>query len=305
MPLLDPELLLERFRVAPGKKCKLKDFDPGWEGNEAVPEAQRREWAAEVLAESRQSVSEAQELLAAADSWSVLLILQAMDAAGKDGTIKHVMSGVNPQGVEVHSFKAPSPEELDHDFLWRCGRVLPRRGHIGIFNRSYYEEVLVVKVHPQWIERQRIPQADPAKKKFWEHRYDSINDWERHLTRNGVQILKVFLNVSKDEQRRRFLERLDDPEKHWKFSAADVAERAHWSEYQKAISDMLSATSTKWAPWHVIPADHKWVSRAAVASLLAHTIRQLKLKFPTLTSEQEQAMEEARHALDQERPAVE
>lgn len=288
---------LKRFLVEPGRKCKLKDFDPGWEGDEEIPEAERRDYAERLLRESTTAVAQSQELLFASDSWSVLVILQAIDAAGKDGTIKHVMSGVNPQGVQVTSFKAPSAEELDHNFLWRCSKALPERGHIGIFNRSYYEEVLVVKVHQDLVRRQRLPEADPERKKFWNGRYEDINAFERHLTRNGTRIVKCFLHLSKDEQKRRFLERIDNPEKHYKFSPGDIQERAHWDEYQRTYAEMLTETSTKWAPWYVIPADNKWVSRALVAVLIARAIDDLDLRWPPLTDEFRQAMALAKEQL--------
>ena len=219
-----------------------------------------------------------------------------MDAAGKDGTIKHVMSGVNPQGCQVFSFKKPSAEDLDHNFLWRYMRCLPERGRIGIFNRSYYEDVLVVKVHPELLVAQRLPDGAPGKK-LWRRRYEDINAFERHLARNGTVILKFFLNVSKDEQKRRFLDRLDRPDKNWKFSAADLAERAHWGDYMRAYSDCLSATSTKSAPWYVVPADHKWVARAVVADVITTTIRSLDLKYPEVTDEQREGLTEARRRL--------
>src|SRR5262249_31859683 len=221
----------DKCRVEPGTKVRLKDHDPGWKGGKNAADDKLKKQARELLAEDREALAAAQELLYAADTWAVLLIFQAMDAAGKDSTIKHVMSGVNPQGCQVYSFKHPSNEELQHDFMWRCARVLPERGRIGIFNRSYYEEVLIVKVHPDLVKAQRIPCADPDKKKFWQERYADINHFERHLTRNGLVILKFFLHVSKEEQRRRFLERLDEPAKHWKFSPSDVHERACWDEY--------------------------------------------------------------------------
>ncbi|HET6425591.1 MAG TPA: PPK2 family polyphosphate kinase [Planctomycetaceae bacterium] len=289
--------LLDRFRVEPGKKCKLKDFDPGWEGDEDVPEETRRETAARILNESRDAVERSQELLFAADSWSVLVILQAIDAAGKDGTIKHVMSGVNPRGVEITSFKAPNAEELDHNFLWRCSKALPARGHIGIFNRSYYEEVLVVKVHRNLVDAQRLPNAEPDKKKFWAHRYEDINAFEHHLVRNGTKIVKCFLHLSKGEQRRRFQARIDTPEKNYKFSAGDFRERQHWDDYQKAYSEMLTETSTKWAPWHVIPADHKWITRAAVAALVAKAIDDLDLQWPKMTDDAVREMEACKQQL--------
>lgn len=292
--------ILNRFRVEPGRKCKLKDHDPGWEGNEDVPEADRRITAGKILEESVAQVAEAQQLLYAADSWSILVILQAMDAAGKDGTIRHVMSGVNPQGVTVTSFKHPSAIELDHNFLWRCTAALPERGHIGIFNRSYYEEVLIVKVHPEFVKAQRIPEADPDRKKFWKGRYDDINAFERHLVRNGTRILKIFLNVSKQEQRERFLSRLNEPAKHWKFSSSDLHERAYWDDYQKSIGEMLTETSTKWAPWYVVPADSKWVSRAVVAKLLAREITSLDLQYPQLDDDQRAKLAAARAELEAE-----
>ena len=223
-----------------------------------------------------------------------------MDAAGKDSTIKHVMSGVNPQGCQVYSFQHPSHEELQHDFMWRCARVLPERGRIGIFNRSYYEEVLIVKVHPDLVKAQRIPDADPGKKKFWQGRYEDINHFERHLTRNGMVILKFFLHISKEEQRRRFLERLNDPAKHWKFSPADVAERAYWDEYMRAYEDALTETSTDWAPWYVIPADHKWVTRALVATAVVRVIRALDLRYPEPTPQLREQIAEALRLLEKE-----
>jgi PPK2 family polyphosphate:nucleotide phosphotransferase len=288
--------LIDQFRVSPGKAMKLKNFDPSWNGNPKVPKAERKAFAHSVLAEGILELAAAQELLYASNTWSVLIILQALDAAGKDGTIKHVMSGVNPQGVQVASFKHPSAEELDHNFLWRCMRHLPERGRIGIFNRSYYEEVLIVKVHPHLVTAQNIPDCR-IDDKFWKHRYEDINNFERHLTRNGTLILKFFLHVSKDEQRRRFMERIEDENKHWKFSASDMAERAHWDDYQKAYAEMLTATSTKYAPWYVIPADHKWVSRALVSAITAREIRALDLKYPVVTDEQKAKIAEARKEL--------
>ena len=244
-----------------------------------MPKGERKQIAKERSTEDTTALAEAQEVLYASDSWSILLIFQAMDAAGKDSTIKHVMSGVNPQGVDVRSFKHPSAKELDHNFLWRYARALPERGRIGIFNRSYFEDVLIVKVHPELVIPQRIPDAK-VNKSFWEHRYEDINNFERHLTRNGTLILKFFLNVSKDEQRKRFLERLERPEKHWKFSPADVAERGYWDDYMAAYEDAISATSTKWAPWYIVPADHKWVTRAIVALVIVDAIRKLEPQLP-------------------------
>jgi PPK2 family polyphosphate:nucleotide phosphotransferase len=250
-----------------------------------------------ILAENLKQLAEAQELLYANDVYSLLVILQAMDTAGKDGIIKHVMSGVNPQGCQVFNFKKPSDEELDHNFLWRYMKALPERGRIGIFNRSYYEEVLVVKVHPELCERQKLPPGKRGKP-FWRERYDDINWFERHLSRNGTLILKFFLHISKDEQKKRFIERLENPEKHWKFSASDVAERAFWKEYMEAFEEALSATSTEWAPWYIIPADHKWVARAVVADILTSAIASLHLTYPEVTPEQRQALEEARAQLE-------
>jgi PPK2 family polyphosphate:nucleotide phosphotransferase len=253
-----------------------------------------------VLTEDVSELSKAQEMLYADDSWSLLVIFQAMDAAGKDSTIKHVMSGVNPQGCQVYSFKHPSSEELDHDFLWRCAKCLPERGRIGIFNRSYYEEVLVVKVHPNLVTSQHIPNADADDKKFWEHRYESINNFERHLARNGTAIVKFFLYVSKEKQRERFMDRINDSSKHWKFSGSDMAERDHWDEYMDAYEECLTETNTKCAPWYIIPADHKWVSRALVAAVLTQTINSLGLSWPEVTDEQKSQIKEAKAKLEAE-----
>ncbi len=297
--MLSVDELINDFRVRPGMSVNLKDFDPGWNGNPKIPKEQREETALALLSEDMPALSAAQELLYAADSWSVLIIFQAMDAAGKDGAITHVMSGVNPQGVQVYSFKHPSAEELEHDFLWRTTRVLPERGRIGIFNRSYYEEVLVVKVHPELVAAQRIPDAKNDKA-FWKHRYETINGLEQHLTRNGMLILKFFLHHSKDEQRQRFLDRIEDPKKHWKFSASDLAERAHWKEYQAAYEQMLEATSTKHAPWYVIPADHKWVTRAAVSRIVTREISALDLRYPEVTGETRKQIAQAKKQLEDE-----
>jgi PPK2 family polyphosphate:nucleotide phosphotransferase len=299
--MINPKLI-KLFQVAPGAKVRLKQRNPGWAQTAELKELGKdviKGQAETVLAENLKQVAEAQELLYANDVYSVLVILQGIDAAGKDGTIKHVMSGVNPQGCQVFSFKKPSEEELDHNFLWRYMKALPERGRIGIFNRSYYEEVLVVKVHPELCERQKLPPGKRGKS-FWQERYDDINDFERHLSRNGTLILKFFLHISKDEQKKRFLERLETPEKHWKFSAADLAERAFWKDYMEAFEEALSATSTEWAPWYIIPADHKWVARAAVAGILTSTIGSLHLTYPEVTPEQRQALEEARTQLEEE-----
>jgi PPK2 family polyphosphate:nucleotide phosphotransferase len=247
-----------------------------------------------------QLLAEMQDKLYAQDRWSLLLVFQAMDAAGKDGTIKHVMSGVNPQGCEVASFKAPSSEELDHDFLWRCMPWLPNRGHIGIFNRSYYEEVLVVRVHPEFLTGQKLP-PELVTKRIWEERYKDINNFEQYLARNGTVIRKFFLHVSKKEQKKRFLERLDEPEKHWKFSATDVAERAHWNEYMKAYEDMIRATATPHAPWYVVPADNKWFTRLVVAAAVVDALEGLKLHYPKVDKKKRAELAAARKLLMQER----
>jgi PPK2 family polyphosphate:nucleotide phosphotransferase len=293
------EDIIKLFRVPPGKTFRLKDHNPGWAQTEEMEELGKdeiKERARRTLDENLADLARAQDLLYADDRYAVLIILQAMDAAGKDGTIKHVMSGVNPQGCQVFSFKKPSAEDLDHNFLWRYMRCLPERGRIGIFNRSYFEDVLVVRVHPELLAAQRLPGRVDGKK-FWQRRYEDVNAFERHLVRNGTVILKFFLNVSKDEQKRRFLDRLDRPDKNWKFSAADLAERAHWGRYMKAYSDCLSATSTKWAPWYVIPADHKWVARAAVADVITTTLRSLDLKYPEVTDAQREALAAAKRRL--------
>ena len=288
---------LDQFLVEPGKTFKLKDHDPGWNGDKGVSKEKRKERALSWLSEDVSELAEAQELLYAADTWSVLIVLQAMDAAGKDSTIEHVMRGANPQGCQVYSFKQPSQEELDHNFLWRCMKALPERGRIGIFNRSYYEEVLVVRVHPEFVEKQRLPDAK-INKDFWQARYDDINAFERHLFRNGTLILKFFLNVSKKEQKQRFLDRLNEPDKLWKFSARDVREREHWDEYLEAYEEMLAATSTKWAPWYVVPADHKWITRAVVARIITEKIKALKLEYPAVSTEQREENEAARRLLE-------
>jgi PPK2 family polyphosphate:nucleotide phosphotransferase len=299
--MIDP-IEIDRFRVPAGNKVKLKDYDSGWAQSKKLKAAGKdavKERAGEVLEESRLELEQAQGLLYADDRYAVLVIFQAMDAAGKDGTIKHVMSGVNPQGCEVYSFKQPSAKELQHNFLWRYMRCLPERGRIGVFNRSYYEDVLVVRVHPELLERQKLPPGKKGKA-FWETRFEDINAFERHLVRNGTIVLKFFLHVSKAEQKKRFLERLDRPEKNWKFSVNDLAERAFWDQYQAAYEDALGATSTEWAPWYVVPADQKWATRAIVADILVTTIRGLDLKFPEPTEEQRKALTEARRKLEAE-----
>jgi PPK2 family polyphosphate:nucleotide phosphotransferase len=269
-----PADLASRYRISNGSRFHLKDIDPNdpW-GKRLKP------IAGEMLKQSRKRMAGLQERLYAQDRWSILLIFQAMDAAGKDGTIKHVMSGVNPQGCDVHAFKAPSSEELDHDFLWRTNRRLPRRGHIGIFNRSYYEETLVVRVHQNILAKQQLP-PDLVTKNIWRERFEDINAYERYLARQGVLVRKFFLHVSKDEQRKRFLERLDKPEKHWKFSPADVGERSHFAAYMSAYEDMIRHTATEWAPWHVIPADRKWFTRLVVSAAIIDAIQSLDPRFP-------------------------
>jgi PPK2 family polyphosphate:nucleotide phosphotransferase len=297
MALIDD--ILDLIRVKPGKKFRLKDHDPAWAGNKDVPKKERKAFAEKHFTQDVTALSDAQELLYAANSYAILLIFQAMDAAGKDSTIKHVMSGVNPQGCQVFSFKHPSAEELAHNFLWRYAKALPERGRIGIFNRSYYEEVLVVKVHPDIFANQRIPGVKPGKA-LWQARYDDMNAFERHLTANGTVVLKFFLNVSKDEQRLRFLQRLEDPKKHWKFSDADMKERGFWDAYMDAFEDCLNETSTKWAPWHVIPADHKWVARAMVAKVVSAAIESLDLKYPPVPDEKKKQIAAAKKMLEAE-----
>lgn len=293
------ESFVDMVRVSPGKKFRLKDHDPAWEGQKEIPKKDRKAFARNILSEDTSKLAEAQELLYAADSHAILLIFQAMDAAGKDSTIKHVMSGVNPQGCQVFSFKHPSAEELDHNFLWRYAKAIPERGRIGIFNRSYFEEVLVVKVHPSILASQRIPGIE-ASSKVWEHRYEDINTFERHLTRNGTIVLKFFLHLSWEEQRKRFLDRLNDPSKHWKFSDADLRERGYWDDYMDAYEACINATSTEWAPWYVIPADHKWVSRAMVAHVVTRTIMSLNLQFPAVPPEKAAQIKAARKKLEAE-----
>ena len=285
------------FRVKPGAKVTLsKDFDPAFKGG-----LKKKKQGVELLAGGVQLLSEYQARLAAQDTWGVLVVLQALDAAGKDGTIRHVMSGVNPQGVAVNSFKVPSSEELDHDFLWRYAKRLPARGDIGIFNRSHYEEVLVVRVHPELLDRQRMP---PGAKKgdIWKRRYREINDWERYLSDNGIRVVKLFLNLSREEQRVRFLRRIDLPDHNWKFSSADVAEREHWDEYQSAFSQMLSHTSTEWAPWYVIPADRKWFARISAAAVLVTQLMELDPRYPTVSKKQHDALQEVKGALEAQAP---
>jgi PPK2 family polyphosphate:nucleotide phosphotransferase len=299
---MNKKKFVSQFRVAPGAEVDLKKFPTDWTESEETEKLGKeviKDRALEILEKNRQELSEAQELLYASDTYSVLLIFQALDAAGKDGTIRHVMSGVNPQGCQVFSFKRPSDEELDHNFLWRYSKCLPERGRIGIFNRSYYEEVLVVKVHPEILERQKLP---PGKRndQFWQARYKDINNFEKHLARNGTLILKFFLHVSKEEQKTRFLERLDNPKKHWKFSAADLAERAFWKDYRRAFEEAIAATSTKWAPWHIIPADRKYAAWALVSDIITTAIEGLDLEYTELSPEQLGKLEAAKQQLENE-----
>lgn len=278
---------INRYRCDGGRKVSLKDFDP----RDTGPYTAKGD-AVEDLRKDVERMAELQDVLYAQNTKAVLLVFQAMDAAGKDSAIKHVMSGVNPQGCQVFSFKAPSAEELDHDFLWRCMRALPERGRIGIFNRSYYEEVLVVRVHPAYLERQGLP-PEPSGEELWKRRFEDINNVERYLVRNGTVILKFFLHVSKEEQRERFLERIEKPEKNWKFSVQDVKERAHWDAYMEAYEEMLTHTGTPWAPWYVIPADRKWFTRALVARIINTTLEGLDLRYPELTPAQQAELDAA------------
>jgi PPK2 family polyphosphate:nucleotide phosphotransferase len=282
--------------VTRGKDFRLKDFDPG--GTADLKSEDKAE-AKEMLARGVEWLAEQQDMLYAQDHWAVLLVFQAMDAAGKDGTIKHVTSGINPQGCQVTSFKQPSSEELDHDYLWRYMRNVPARGQIGIFNRSYYEELLVVKVHPELLARQKL-HPSLVTKKIWKQRYEEIKNYEQYLGRNGVVVLKFFLHVSKAEQKRRFLERLDRPEKNWKFSASDVAERGHWAEYQDAYQEAIRNTASRHAPWYVVPADNKWFTRLVVAAAVVGSIARLKLHHPVVGPDQRKALAAARRSLEAE-----
>ncbi|MET9399422.1 polyphosphate kinase 2 family protein [Kitasatospora sp. NPDC002965] len=287
---------IEPLRVEPGSRVDLaEDFDPRYKAR-----MKKRE-GVELLRTGVGLLAEYQAKLAAQDSYGVLLCLQAIDAGGKDGTIRHVMSGVNPQGVHVSSFKVPSTEELDHDYLWRYARRLPARGDIAIFNRSHYEEVLVVRVHPENLDRQRLPGSAKGPD-VWDRRYREINDWERYLCDNGFRIVKIFLNLSEEEQRTRFLKRIDLPEKNWKFSAADLRERERWDDYQHAFSEMLSATSTPWAPWYVVPADRKWFARICAAAVLAHTLMEIDPRYPTVGKKARKELRAAKRLLEQQAP---
>jgi len=286
------EFRLKQILAPPGRSVSLrKDYDPGFTGG-----FKDKEGALEKVAANVERLSDMQEKLYAQDTYALLLIFQAMDAAGKDGVIRHVMSGVNPQGCRVTSFKAPSSEELDHDYLWRSSKALPARGTIGIFNRSYYEEVIVVRVHPDLLAKQKLPDKT-AGRELWDRRFKEINNFERYLVNNGIVVLKFFLNVSRKEQKERFLARIDEPEKNWKFSVADFRERAHWGEYQKAFQEMLSRTSTDWAPWFVIPADNKWFARLAVSEAICSTMERLDLKFPKVDKQRRAELQQIRRDL--------
>lgn len=299
---IDIKQVLEHVRIRPGASVDLKDHDTDWTDNGELKQLTRDQIKGEARAfldDRSAELFKAQELLWASDTHSVLIILQAMDAAGKDGAIKHVMSGVNPTGCRVVSFKQPTADELDHSFLWRCWKPVPERGEIVIYNRSHYEDVLVVRVHPEYLDAARLPPPRPGKrgKSFWKDRFEDINAFERHLSRNGTLILKFFLNVSKKEQKKRFLDRLDDPAKRWKFSLGDVRERGFWKQYMQAYEEMLSATSTRHAPWHIIPADNKWVTRAMISGIITHSIRSLDLRFPSISKDQESQLAAARKQL--------
>ncbi|GLJ91710.1 polyphosphate kinase 2 family protein [Streptomyces poonensis] len=285
------------LRVEPGSKVSLADdFDPGFKAG-----VRRKKDGVALLRDGMELLADLQRRLAAESEVGVLVCLQSLDAGGKDGTIRHVMSGLNPQGVRVAAFKVPSAEELDHDYLWRYVRRLPARGEIGIFNRSHYEEVLVVRVHPQHLVRQKLPEAARGPD-VWDRRYREINDWERYLTDNGFRIVKLFLNLSKEEQRVRFLKRIDVAERNWKFSAADVRERARWDDYQDAFSEMLSATSTGWAPWYVVPADRKWFARLCAGAVLAHTLMDIGPRYPDVGNAARRELAKAKRELERQAP---
>ncbi|MGI8784609.1 MAG: polyphosphate kinase 2 family protein [Acidobacteriota bacterium] len=284
----------DHFVVQPGKKIRLKDHDPAFTGS-----YKNKAQATATLRKNIERLSKYQDKLYAQDTYALLVILQAMDAAGKDGAIRHVMSGVNPQGTQVFSFKTPSTEELDHDFLWRTTKALPERGRIGIFNRSYYEEVLIVRVHPEILSSQRLP-PEVSGKSIWKRRFEDINQFEKHLVNSGTVVLKFFLHLSKEEQKRRFLARINTPEKNWKFSLSDAKERAHWDEYMDAFEDVFNHTSTEWAPWHIIPADHKWFTRTVVADLIIEKLKSLKLRYPVISAEHRQGLLEAKQLLESE-----
>jgi PPK2 family polyphosphate:nucleotide phosphotransferase len=286
---------IEPYRVSSGKNFRFKDFDPADTGGLE----EDKHAAKDMLQEEVELLASLQEKLFAQDSWALLLVLQAMDAAGKDGTIKHVLSGINPQGCSVTSFKAPSAEELDHDYLWRTMRAVPERGRIGIFNRSYYEEVLVVRVHPEVLLKEKLP-PDRVSKSIWTERMEDITAMERYLDRNGIRLRKFYLNLSREEQRKRLLARLEDPDKTWKFSAADTVERTFWDKYMEAYEEAIRGTATETAPWYVVPADHKWFTRLVVAGVVVETLEELKLAFPSVDKTQRRELETLRLALEAE-----
>lgn len=292
---IDRKEFLKSLIVPPGKKISLaKDYDPNFK-----PDYISKEDAGILLENGIEKMAEFQDKLYAQNTYGLLINLQAMDAAGKDGTIKHVMSGLNPQGCQVFSFKVPSSEDLDHDYLWRYFKALPERGRIGIFNRSYYEELLVVRVHQALLERQQLP-PEAKTKKIWKQRFEEINNFEKYLVDNGIIVLKFFLNVSKDEQKKRFLERIDRPEKNWKFSENDVKERGFWNDYMNAYEDVFNNTSTEWAPWYIIPANRKWFTRLAVGAVVYMTLESLGLAYPTVTEEHRQSLLKAKELLENE-----
>ncbi len=293
--MVNIEEFVDAMLVPPGTRVNLQaDYNPAFTGHWI-----KKKEAKTALAEGIEQLAEMQDKLYAQDKYAVLMILQGLDASGKDSAIKHIMSGVNPQGVDVHSFKAPSQQELDHDYLWRTMLALPRRGHIGIFNRSYYEEVTIVRVRPEFLIKQKLP-AELNNDTIWQRRFEEMNNFEKYLVNNGIIVLKFFLNISKAEQKARFLKRLREPEKHWKFDAADLDERQRWDDYQMAYNDLISHTSTAWAPWYIVPADHKWFARIAIAAILHHTLDQLKLAYPTVDDVQRAAMVEAKLRLEHE-----
>jgi len=295
----------EDFKVAAGKKISLKDYDSGWVPKWAKKQDEKggkkavKQQALTILETNRKKLIEMQELFWANGAYAMLIVLQGMDGAGKDGTIRHVMSGLNPQGCQVTGFKEPCEDELMHDFLWRNSKALPERGIIGIFNRSYYEDVLIVKVRPEVLEREKLPSALEGKQ-FWNQRYEDINMFERHLTRNGTIVLKFFLNLSKKQQKQRLLKRLEDPDDNWKFSLTDLTERSKWDEYMEAYEEMVNMTSTEWAPWYIIPADKKWVAHALISDIIVSHINKLGLKYPVLSKDQMAALKNAKAELEKE-----
>lgn len=288
----------DHFIVPPGKRIRLKDYDPGFTGH-----YENKDEASEKLQTDIKLLAKYQDVLYAQNMYALLVIFQAMDTAGKDGTIRHVMSGVNPQGTQVHSFKAPSEEELDHDYLWRSMKALPERGEIGIFNRSYYEEVLIVRVHPEILDMQKLPPSAKGSN-MWKHRFDEINSFEQYLVRNGIVVLKFFLNLSKEEQKRRLLARINTPEKNWKFSIADAEERSQWDDYMNAFEDMFNHTSTEYAPWYIIPADNKWFTHTIVADVIVAKLKSLNLRYPAVGKEHQQYLLDAKYLLENEPSSI-